>query len=212
MSKVLVSLPNQNYIHKQVAMAALRMIGDPRVKATVIMPTWKPYEHNLNRIAVDALDQDYDYWINIDADNPPLNNPIDLTLMGLDVVGCPTPVFNDQGEGYPLYMNAMDWFDDEQGWRPHAAMDGLQEVDAVGSGCMVVRVPLLERIEPPIFERTVDHRGFVEYGPDFNFCRKAKAVGGRVWAHFDYVCEHYNDVGLLNAMQKFPKPLVTNSK
>lgn len=196
MYQVLISVPNTGWIHKLVSRQVMRIMQDSRVRCTYIDPTHRPYEHSLNRIAHDAIEQEYDFWLNIDADNPPMNNPIDLCFMGLDVVGLPTPVFANFGNGQsPVYWNAMDAVDDE-GWKPHYPQEGLQEVDAVGSGCMMIRVDALRELETPYFVRTVDERGFVEFGPDYNFCRKIKAIGGKIYAHYDYPCEHIQNLPL----------------
>lgn len=56
---------------------------------------------------------------------------------------------------------------------------GLQAVEAAGSGIMLVRRRVFERIPPPWFERRGD------LGDDFHFCLKARAAG----------CGVYCDVG-----------------
>jgi len=151
----------------------------------------------MNRIALDVIKGGFDYWLNIDSDNPPVNNPLDLIEYDLDIIGLPTPVWNDQGTP-PIYFNAMDWHGD--GWLPHRDTEGLQEVDAVGTGCILISRKTLLLMSKP-FERTTDPAGIVEFGPDFNFCRKARAMNFKVWAHFDYPCQHFNTVDLLAVSQ-----------
>lgn len=201
--KVLISVPNTGWMHKHVTVAVLKLLSDRRVRSTVIFPTWVPYEHNLNRIAEDMLDKEYDVWLNIDSDNPPINNPLDLLDLDLDVVGCPTPQYHFTGkEGErPVYWVACDRV--PEGYKEHDPKSGLQEVDAVGSGCWMVRRRVLLSISQPIFERVYDNRGRVDRGPDFRFCEKAKEVGFRVWAHYDYPCRHFKEVELTEAMQAF---------
>lgn len=197
---VLVSLPNTGWIHKSVVLAAMRLLGDRRHRVNVIMPTWNPYEHSMNRIAKDVLKGGHDFWLNIDADNPPENNPLDLVDLDRDICGLPTVVWCDKVPGdRPFYLNAMDAVGNE--WKPHEPCEGLQEVDAVGSGCMLVARRVLEGIKPPWFVREYAPDGAsVECGPDFYFCRQASSAGFSVWAHFDYPCEHHNEIPLRSAI------------
>ncbi|KKM60632.1 hypothetical protein LCGC14_1539850, partial [marine sediment metagenome] len=45
--------------------------------------------------------------------------------------------------------------------------------------------------------------GTVDVGSDYNFCRKAKELGFRVWTHYDYPCRHFNEMDLIEAVQAF---------
>ena len=61
---------------------------------------------------------------------------------------------------------------------------GLQAVEAAGSGIMLIRRRVFERIEPPWFER----KG--ELGEDFHFCLKARAAGCGVFCDFGVTAGH----------------------
>lgn len=181
-------------------MALLKMQNDARVDATFIMPTHKPYVHSLHKTINEVIDGDYDYWITFDDDNPPRANPFDLVFLNKDIIGCPTPVWQNHKPGdYPLFWNALK--EDGDGWTPHKTKRGLQEVDAVGSGCLVVGVWVLKQMaqDPPHerwFFREWNDSGEVEKGGDFMFCKRAKRHGFSVWAHYDYPCYHFNEVEL----------------
>lgn len=212
--KVLVSIPNQGWIHKFVTFAAVRLCLDRRHAVNLICPTWNPYEHSLNRIAIDVLQGGYDYWLNIDDDNPPTNNPLDLLELFPDVLGCPTPIYHNKGDGeWPICWSALDAA--PEGYREHQPREGLQDCDAVGSGCMIVGRHVLEGMEPPWFVRETDGRGLVINGPDFYFCRKAKAAGFKIQSHFGYPCRHFKEVELIEAIGGFTgkveKPLDTGA-
>lgn len=197
MKKVLVSVCNTGWIHKSVSFALLKLQQDFRYRCTIIMPTWNPYEHGLNRVVKDMIEvyNEHDFWLNIDSDNPPLNNPLDLVELDKDIIGLPTPVWHDAVRGdQPYYYNALKEVED--GWKP-AIGEGLTEVDAVGSGCMLIHRRVLETMHKPIFMREYDQDGIVVKGHDYLFCQKAKNLGFKVWAHFDYPCTHFieNDLG-----------------
>lgn len=187
-------------------LAMVRMAIDSAGCDIVSMaPTHSPYVNNLHKCRKTFLDGDWDFWLSMDADNAPrARNPLELAHLGLDVVGCPTPVFANMkpGEDYPMYWNAMDWDEQRQGWTPHKEMDGLQEVDAIGSGCFMVRRCVMEAISAP-FMRIWNEEGIVEVGGDYAFCRRAKDLGFRIWAHYDYPCYHFNEVELSEVAHAF---------
>ena len=201
--KVLISVPNTGWIHKIVGIALLRLIQDNRVAATIIMPSHNPYENNLNHIAKDFVNGEYDFWLNIDSDNPPLNNPIDLVFLDLDMVALPTPQChidkNHPGER-PYYWVACNRV--EGGYKEHQNKSGLQEVDAVGSGCMLISRRVLLRIKKP-FERIYDEDGCVTIGADFNFCRKVKEAGFKIHVNYNYPCQHFKEVEMIEMIKAF---------
>lgn len=201
--KVLISVPNgDGWTHKIVTFTVMKMLQDPRVTSEYIAPTWSPYENNLHKIRLDFLAGGFDYWINIDSDNPPQNNPIDLCFLGLDIVGCVTPVWANMKPGdFPIYWNALDAVGDE-GWKPHTPCVGLQEVDAIGSGCMVLSKQVMAVIPAP-FQRIYHSDGTVNIGCDYAFCRRAKKLGFKVHAHYDYPCHHFNEIDLCEIIKAF---------
>lgn len=207
--RVLVTVPNgDGWLHKHVVFAVVRCLQTPWCEVVLQCPTWTPYEHNLNRCAAEVLDHGYDYWLSMDADNPPTGNPLDLVRDDLDLVGFPTPVWHDAVPGdRPWYFNALDAVEEQEpsgiAWRPHEPCVGLQEVDAIGSGCFLVAARVLRRLTPPWFMRQYDRRGFVERGHDYLFSQAVKAAGFRVWADFDCVCQHFNELDLLSVIKAF---------
>lgn len=204
MARVLVSVPNQGWIHKLVVHTMIRLGQDHRHNVTVVTPTWRPYEHNMNRVAKDFLAGPYDTWLNIDADNPPLRNPLDNVGNPHSVIGYPTPVWHDGCKGIPLYWNAMIAKDD--GYIAADPGEGLVEVDAVGSGCVLfnrdVVADVREHFGAP-FCRTTDEDGLVEFGPDFLFCRRAKELGHTIAADFERPCRHFSEIDLLTAAERY---------
>ncbi len=201
--RVLVSVPNTGWIHKHCVFALLKMTKDERVDLTVMLSTHVPYVNNLNKIVLDFLRDGYDWWITFDDDNPPQNNPIDLIFLQKDIIGCPTPVWHcdaTKPKDLPYYFNALDAV--SGGYKPHLVCEGLQRVDAVGSGCMVIARRVLEKVKAP-FMRIWDADGTVDTGHDYNFCERAKRLGFEVFAHYDYPCMHFNEVELTEAITAF---------
>lgn len=250
----LVSVCNTGSIHKSVVQCLLKLIKNSSV--TIIMPTHSPYENNLHHVISDFLKSDHEFWLNIDADNPPTKNPLELIDRNLDIVGLPTPVWHYIGkEGErPVYWNVyekknedhlvvttcnrcgnhptIEEYDSQKGfcsdcyalprkdtqlwekyfkpffrspgyteWFPRV---GLQEVDAVGTGCFLAHRRVFEHTDMKApFHRIYNEDGTVERGNDIAFCEKAKAAGFKVWAHFDYSCDHYNELPLNEVIRAF---------
>lgn len=205
MSRILVTVCNQGRIKKHVVLALLKLKVDPRHEVTIMLPQHTPYENGLNRVVKEFLERDFDYWLNMDSDNPPMegSDPLSLVEMDYDIVGFPTPVIfylEDKPGEAPYYFNAMDYKEDEKngwGWEPTKPCAGIKEVDAVGSGCILVSRRVLEKMKKPLFMREWNEEGIVERGHDYIFCKNAKEQGFKVWAHFDHPCRHFVEVDAL---------------
>lgn len=202
LKRVLLTIPNTGAIHPDCVLASIGMLKDSRYRVELSMPIDRPYVNSLNKIAKRVVDEEFDYWVNMDSDNPPKRNPLDLIALDKDIIGLPTPIFVNKKKGeYPFRFNTCDYVKDIQewsyhGWNPDENPSGLEEVDAVGSGCMVVARRVLLCLKAP-FMRQWNEYGIVEKGHDFLFCRRAKEKGFSVWAHFKYPCKHYHNIDML---------------
>jgi hypothetical protein len=206
-----VSVPNTGHIHKKVVFSLLKLQSDPRYKTTIILPTWNPYEHNLHRIINDFMNiyKECSFWLNIDSDNPPINNPLDLIEFDRDIIGLPTPVWHftgkeEKGER-PLYYNAYDYDTKGKAYREHQPREGLQKVDAVGTGCLLIskRVFIDSEMRKLPFARIWNPNGTIERGNDIAFCERAKAQGFEIYAHYDYPCMHFCELELNEMVRAF---------
>ena len=79
---------------------------------------------------------------------------------------------------------------------PTETRRGLLEVDAVGSGVMLIARRVLEKVKIP-FERKWNDEGVPIKGLDFYFCDKAKALGFKIFVHWEYLCSHFKKVDLV---------------
>lgn len=203
---VYITVPNGNgWLHKLVHFAICKILADHRYQIRHDCPTHSPYVNNLHHCMEDFLGGGENYWLSIDTDNPPINNPLDLVKYDCDLIGLPTPVWHNAVKGdRPWYFNALDWDKEVQAYRPHESCEGLQEVDAIGSGCfLVARRVILKLKDQQPFMRIWNSDGTVEMGGDYSFCRKVKKAGFRVWAHYDYLCHHFNELNLLEMIRAF---------
>ena len=116
---ILVTVPNEGWVHKTVAERMLLLQSDRRHKVRLRFPVERPYENNLHHIVVEFRHGDCDFWLNIDSDNPPMQNPLDLVELDKDIIGLPTPVWHYIGkEGErPIYWNVYDNAQDPHAYR-----------------------------------------------------------------------------------------------
>ena len=198
--RILVTVPNVHWIHKLVVHKLLLLMHDGRYKVTIEMPSNKPYENNQHHIVNDFIEKDYDFWLSIDADNPPTQNPLDLIELDKDIIGLPTPVWHYEGKKgeRPIYWNAYDYNSKEDAYNEHQEREGLQGVDAVGTGCFLIakRVFRDKKLQKGAFTRKINKDGTVDKGNDISFCERARNRGFNIYCHFDYPCDHMVEVSL----------------
>lgn len=197
-----------HWIHKTVVHKLLLLIKDGRYKTNIIFPSHKPYENNLHHIVNDFMDGDYDFWLNIDADNPPLKNPLDLVELDKDIIGLPTPIWHydkPKPKERPVYWNAYKYDVTSGAYWEYQTRKGLQEVDAVGTGCFLIARRVFEnsklRVKP--FERQLNPDGTVFKGTDISFCEKAREQGFKIYCHFDYQCDHFSEMSMVEMVNGF---------
>jgi GT2 family glycosyltransferase len=66
----------------------------------------------------------------------------------------------------------------------------LQQVDWVGTGCILIRRRVLEQMSPPWFFYDTQTWSNAMDGEDMLFCRKAKRCGFDSWVNADMVVDH----------------------
>ncbi|MFQ5823267.1 MAG: hypothetical protein ACE5JB_04350 [bacterium] len=91
-------------------------------------------------------------------------------------------VLEDFYAAYPEILNSSQAYYCYPKIKDHTC---LFEMDRVGAGCLMVRRGVFEKIKHPWFS-------FDEYGigEDFDFCRKAKAHGFKIFVDLAVMCGH----------------------
>ena len=156
----------------------------------------------------DFLKGDYDYWLSFDSDNPPTQNPLDLVEYDRDIIGCPTPVWHFDGKHKgerPIYWNVYDYVKEKGAYREYAKKEGLQKVDAVGTGCVLFARRVFENpeMQKGAFTRKLYPDGRVGKGNDISFCERAREQGFEIYAHFGYPCLHFNELELTEVIRAY---------
>lgn len=214
---VFISSPcQQGWVRSELAMLVMRMTHDSRYpKTKVVLDSGAPVEHLMNQYAAQFLESGATHWVHIDADNPPLRNPLDLIEAGKDVVSLPTPCRPVSKEFGPQFMWNIWGVENEppDGWvmgRQHEIdelpkyrvikpSEGFHQVGAVGLGCAVIARRVIAKLTVP-FARVFDASGLCVASPDFWFSRKCREAGFELWTNWDYPCQHLKEVDLSEFM------------
>ena len=74
---------------------------------------------------------------------------------------------------------------------------GLEQVDYVGAGCLMVTRRVFLKMNRPWFKLEINHsRERLITPEDFYFCEAARAQGFEIWVDFDVHCEYFKTMGL----------------
>jgi hypothetical protein len=190
--KIYFAIFTTGSIRKELALALIQWIQSSSDKKIYInFIEQQPIENARNLVVQDFLLSDNDYLLMIDNDTVPLKNPLDLVDLSLEVVSCPCPIFQ-QTILWNYYRLDKDGF-----WEPGDANKdkGLIEVDAIGTGCVLIHRKVLELVKDP-FSREWDENGIATLGLDLSFSKKTKEKGFKIHTHLDYKCSHYKTLDL----------------
>ncbi len=205
MTSVYITVPNMHWVSSYVTNSLLKLLQESRYKVRITLPSNKPYENSQHHIVKDFINGGYDYWLSIDADNPPCDNPLDLVELDKDIIGLPTPIWHYTGEKpgeRPIYFNAYKAHPGG-GYNEYQPQRGLQKVDAIGTGCFLVARRVFEHpdMQKGAFTRKLNLDGTVDKGNDISFCERAREAGFGIFAHFDYLCDHMVEISLLECIR-----------
>ena len=144
-----------------------------------------------------------DFLLMLDNDVVPQQNPGDLVWANKDIVIVPAPV-RQSGRGinlvaytqHPLYPEGFAPIDFAQ--LPQDAE--LIECDAVGTGCILIKRRVLEKLKDEQAFAVIMKKktGELDYGTDFAFSIRAKKAGFKIFSTIWRWADHVKDVGLLD--------------
>lgn len=194
--KIFVAIPNRGSISNQLDNCLVHWSHDSRwivkyYKPEGLMPVDAARNH-----CVKVFLEDYcDYLLFIDDDiTPPLNMLEVLLAHDKDVVGslsfCMS--YNDEGLLAPFAVSTRKNENDEQ---KQYIGNGLEEVDATGASCLLIKRKVLEDMERP-FCFKYKSNGLLEQGEDLTFCDKVKEMGFEIWVDFNLVSGHIKSINI----------------
>ncbi len=198
---IFIAIPNMGTVATSLALRMVRWSRDPRFKVQFYAPSFiRPIPAARNAIVENFLRSGFEYLLMIDSDVVPPENILDLALLNLDIVAAPCPVFKD---GFVILLVLRE-AGDEPGFKvfEEIPVGRLLEVDATGTGCMMIHRRVFEALDKPYFKFVMDDEGNLFMGEDFDFCVRARERGFKVYVHTGYLCEHWHNVNLAQFLRR----------
>lgn len=197
--KILIAVPTANitgYVAGRLfdfLNAAKRSI---KYDVDILRIEQSPVDLARNFIVDTFLNTDYDYLMMVDDDTVPPMIALDMVEQGRPFMAGVTYIFQT-GE---LVLNAFTVPDPtKKGVVPLRGVEftGLQEVDSVGTACVLIRRDVFSQIERPFFstELSFDKASKLQ-GEDLYFCEKLKKAGIPVVVDTNVICGHMKMVDL----------------
>ncbi len=199
--RVNVFLMNTGYIREELSIWRVKWAGDVRYDVTVEGARHQPIASNRNQVTKRFLDSGGDFMMMIDDDVVPLQNPLDLVLMDMDIVVFPTPMWAPGRVGdYPIQMN-VELMEHPEGTEENYVLtytEPLLEIVSGGTGCILIARRVLEHPDLcPAFMDMYDDDGIRAVTEDITFSRRARVAGFTAWVAMEYRCSHYKETDLL---------------
>lgn len=191
--KIYIAVLNQGNIRPELVSVLHNLSFQNKYELLISYPSDKPISHNRNTIVQSFLQRkEFDYLIMIDNDIVPPVNILNLVDFQKDII-TPTMFMYQQKAIIPLILERKS--DGLYTTKSFEGEEGLTECDAVGTGCIVLSRKVLEAVKHP-FQNEYDADGIKLFGLDIAFCRRAKALGFKVYCHLDYLCSHWTSLDL----------------
>ncbi len=220
--KIWISVLNLAYIHTHLTETLMHIERNSPYELHFEFPSSKPGVHNRAQITERFLESDFDYLMMIDCGVVPPVNILNLVLCDVPIV---TPLIHIFGgkEIVPLALKAPkkgkekdeDFLSRATGISPELSREdeittygvigqaegekineGLVEVDAIGTGCILIKRQVLEDLKPAFWDVFDPETGKRTLGQDLNFCRRAKELGYKVYVHFGYKASHISPIDI----------------
>ncbi len=201
---IYLAILNQGYIRSELVFLLTKWVRESPYNLYLTLPAAKPIMHNRNNIVKKFLETDFDYLIMLDNDIIPPANFLTLVDYDKDIIGGLCFACKNRGgvdiilplalEKKPSERDDVDWK-----YRPMKLRgdEGLVEVDAIGTGAIIIARRVLEHPKmKPAFVDYYDDDGLRIEGLDLSFCRRAKENGFKVYTHTDFASSHWTEMDL----------------
>lgn len=182
--KIFVAIPHTGNLRAELVTALMRL-QSKKHEHTIYLSHKSPHDCNRNHIVSVFLKSDADYLLMIDSDIEPPINIIDMADNDKDI--CSGSIATNKGaEIIPLALTKT-----KEGYRCEGVKHGLNKIDATGTGCMMIKRSVFDKLKKPYFSFVYDKEGILVNGEDFNFCDCAVKAGLDIYFDSRYVCKHY---------------------
>jgi len=199
---IYIAILNQGEIAAELSQLLNVLITSTDFYLFVDYSAEKPISYNRNCIVKRFLERkQYDYLMMIDSDIVPPANILDLILYDKDIIS-PVCFAYTKKSLFPLVLKQQRKKAPGSKYKAYESIrpdkwKGLLEVDAVGTGAIIIKREVLEKIPYP-FRNEYDKTGEKQIGLDINFCFRVKKLGFKIFCHTDYISSHWTRFDLRN--------------
>ena len=148
--------------------------------------------HNRNLLVNSFLKTDYEWLLFIDSDVMPPLNVLDMVKNGKDI--CSGVVYQYKHGG--IVNLILDKYKDVYKFTKKSIEDDITEIDATGTGCLLINRKVFNKMKKPYFQFLYDDSGLTKLSEDLNFCKEAQVVGFKIWLDKRIIAHHYKIVDL----------------
>jgi len=194
--KIMICVPTSGNINAYTAIWLLNATRDKRYKVAINILTHKPTISCRNLLTNDFLNSDYEWSFWVDSDIVPMGDSLSMVEFGKKIISQICIV----GKNGKLVLLALDKIGEER-YRPidpRRFKPPVVEVDAVGSGALMIHRDVFEKLKAPWWEDNCNDIGARTLGHDFKLCDKARAAGFGVFVDPRNAASHITTVNLLD--------------
>jgi len=175
------------------------------IKGIIYTPINRPVEVNRNEIITEFLKTNCTHLLFIDSDISPSKDLIPRFLKhDKDVIGGYVPIWHPELRK-PTFYSFIKKDDDYQFVDPKL---GFQECNFVGTGVMMIKRKVIEKLQKPLFRQIFDESfTTVLKGEDQYFCELAKKHGHEIWVDCTSIESQAKIIDLVETLDivKIPK-------
>lgn len=180
MKKVGICVPSGDMVHTDFAMCLAAMCALQDQRFIIINNKGSLVHKNRNNGVRECQRHGCDFMLTIDSDMTfPPDTLKRLMRWDKDIVGA---TYMSRAKPYVNLAKPLD----NQRQEYYA---GAHEVEALPTGCLMVRVSLFDELKRPYFrmpfEEETDTEAEKEWGEDYDFCRRVRALGKSIWMDVD---------------------------
>lgn len=191
-NKVYIAILTRGSVRKELSLQLIKWLKQTQYSVFIEFTEEQPISHCRNNIVKKFLASDNQWLLMIDEDVVPSQNPLEMIEVDKDIVVAPAPIYQYKVL-WNIYKTDLKGF-----WVPVdlSKEKELIEIDAAGTGCILIKRRVLEAIKSP-FKRIFDEDGIETMGLDLSFCKKAKERGFKIFASIKHKCSHYKTLDLI---------------
>jgi len=193
--RIFIAIPNDGFICSDLINVLLHWSHDSRFQIRIYMPkNIFPLDAARSHCVREFLELDFDYILWIDNDiSCPIETLERLVCTDKDAIGAVAMAMKyENGEAYP-YPVTLRYNEDKQYVAYYG--QGIEQVDAVGGACVLVKRKVYETIERP-YQFHYHRNGGLSLTCDFDLWQKFYAKGFKLFVDFDLICSHFKEVDI----------------